>query len=293
MRGAPALVRSRRALRRDAGGDGPAALLLLAVRGLPPERAEWGRAMLAELAGAGAPRSRWAFSAGCAWAAARMRVRAGLTTPGRGGAGVRALALAGILAALALAATGLARYPHLRSGSGFWGALAVFALLMLGYAWLVLTLSRGAAREAVAARRYGLAGGVAVGAAWLLVLAPATLSKSLVFVPLGVALLGPACVAARVRRGGGDVRSARDAALWSGVIGALIAFVVWVTAAYASDGRPYDAQLLRDFRASGSHDLAAYAVGDDLGAALTLLVVVPVVALALGSLAGRVAPLRR
>jgi hypothetical protein len=62
-----------------------------------------------------------------------------------------------------------------------------------------------------------------------------------------------------------------------------------VTVTYAHDGRPYDAQMMRDFRASGSHDLTAYAVGDVLGGALGLLLVIPVVAFALGSLAGRAA----
>ena len=61
-----------------------------------------------------------------------------------------------------------------------------------------------------------------------------------------------------------------------------------MTTTYVRDGRPYDAQMLRDFHASGSRDLAAYAVGDNLGAALGLLLIVPVVALALGSLAGRI-----
>ena len=289
MCGVPAVVRACCAGR----GDRAAAFLLLAVRGLPPARADWGRAMAAELAGIGPARARWAFSLGCAWAAARMRARASIAAPGRGGIGVRALVLAGILAALALAVTGLLRYPHLRADGGFAAALAAFAALMLAYAWIALTLSRGGARAAVAARRNGLAGGVAVGVAWLLVLAPATFSKSLVFVPLAAALLVPAGVAVRTLRGGGDAGTARDSALWSGVIGALIAFIVWVAATYARDGRPYDAQLLRDFRASGSHDLAAYAVADNLGAALTLLVIVPLVALALGSLAGRVSPLRR
>ncbi len=60
----------------------------------------------------------------------------------------------------------------------------------------------------------------------------------------------------------------------------------------SATGRPYDAQMMRDFHASGSRDLAAYAVGDNLGAALGLLLFMPVVALALGSLTGRVTAAR-
>ena len=42
-------------------------------------------------------------------------------------------------------------------------------------------------------------------------------------------------------------------------------FIVWVTVTYANAGGPYDAGLVRDFKGSGAHDLATYAVGDDLG----------------------------
>ena len=272
--------------------DGVAGVLALAVRGLPAERAEWGRAMCAELAGITGGRARRRFGLGCARAALALRLRASIAAPGRGGAAMRTIVLGAILTALAVAAYGLVRYPGLRSGIGAWAAVAFFGALMLGYAWLALTLSRGAGRAAIAARRHGLGGGVVVGAAWLLLLAPAAFAKSLMFVPLVAALLAPAGVAVLTRRAGGDTRAARDAALWSGLIGALLAFIVWVTTTYARDGRPYDAQMLRDYRASGSHDLAAYAVGDNLGAALGLLVIVPVVALALGSITGLVAPRR-
>jgi hypothetical protein len=78
------------------------------------------------------------------------------------------------------------------------------------------------------------------------------------------------------------------AALWSGIVGGLVVFIVWVAATYLGDGRPYDPALVRDFHRSGAHDLATYAVSDDLGSGLFLLVVIPVVALALGSLGARV-----
>jgi hypothetical protein len=286
-RGVPALVRAYRSL---GGEDRAGALLQLVVRGLPAERAEWGDAMLAEFAGMAGGRARWMFGLGCARAALALRTRAAVAAPGRGGDGLRALALAGVLAALALGVAGLVRYPEIRSDTTTWGALASLTAIMLAYAWGALTLARGATREAATARALGLAGGLVVGGAWLLILAPAAASKSLVFVPLTAALLAPACVAALTRRAGADARAARQAALWSGILGALIAFVVWVTAAYARDGRPYDAQMLRDFHASGSHDLAAYAVGDAFGTGLSVLVIVPVVALALGSLAGCIAP---
>ena len=285
--GVPALARLCRSARAVDGGDRAAALLALAVRGLPLAQREWGMAMGAELAALQRPRSRRRFAAGCMWAAIVLRLRAGIVAPGRGGGGVRALVLSAIAAALGLGVYGAARYPALRAGFAGWAAIAAFAALLLVYAAAALSLSRGAAPHVVLARRGGVAGGLAVGASWLSIVMPAALSKSFVALPLFAALLVPAAVGTLVARSTRQARAGTEAALWSGMAGALLAFTVWVSATYASDGRPYDAQLIRDFRHSGARDLAAYAIGDNLGAAIGLLVIIPVVALALGSLAAR------
>ena len=73
----------------------------------------------------------------------------------------------------------------------------------------------------------------------------------------------------------------------------LTVFISWVTVTYADAGRPYDAGLVRDFHASGAHDLATYAISDDLGSGLVMLLVVPTVALALGSLSARLSATTR
>ena len=105
-----------------------------------------------------------------------------------------------------------------------------------------------------------------------------------------LALLGPACVAALAGRSANDARTGTtQAALWGGIVGGLTTFVVWVTATYLRDGRPYDPGLLRDFHQSGAHDLATYAVSDNLGSGLVLLFIVPIAALAFGSLTARLA----
>src|SRR6201989_3682859 len=85
-------------------------------------------------------------------------------------------------------------------------------------------------------------------------------------------------------RSGRHVPAGTGAALWNGIVGGLVAFAVWMTAAYARDGRPYDAGLLRDFHRSGSSHLATYAVRNAFGTALVLLGLLPVVALEVGSL---------
>ena len=126
-----------------------------------------------------------------------------------------------------------------------------------------------------------------IGAAWLVVLSPTGVLKEWVLVPLIVALLGPGCVAALAARAGGVVTAGSRAALWSGIVGGLLVFTVWMTATYARDGRPYDPQLLRDLPRSGAPDLATLAVSDALASALTLLILIPLTALASGSLGAR------
>ena len=66
------------------------------------------------------------------------------------------------------------------------------------------------------------------------------------------------------------------------MIGGLVLFVVWVGETVVTGGRPYDPGLLRDFATSGSPDLATYAVNDNLGAAMGLLLLVPLLTTALG-----------
>jgi hypothetical protein len=58
---------------------------------------------------------------------------------------------------------------------------------------------------------------------------------------------------------------------------------------YARDGRPYDAQLLRDLPHSGAPDLATLAVSDALASGLILLAIIPLTAVAFGSFGARLA----
>lgn len=284
---ASAVARVGRA-RRNAGGDGPATVLALAVGGLPESHRDWGRAMCAELETVCGGGPRWRFSLGCARAAALIRARVTLTSRECGGAGLRAVVGAGVCAALALAGYGLVRYPGLRSGGDAGIAAVAFVGLLVAYGAVTMSLSRGAGLREVTARRHGMVGAVVIGAAWLVVLSPIGVLKEWVLVPLIVALLGPGCVAALAARAGADVTAGSRAALWSGIVAGLLVFTVWMTATYARDGRPYDAQLLRDFRIGGAPDLATLAIGDALGSALTMLILIPLTALAFGSLGARV-----
>jgi hypothetical protein len=259
-------------------------LLVVAVRGLPADRVDWARAMLVELDQVQGRRERWRFSLGCAWAAGRIR----LQSPEPGGALLRVVVLGCIAVALALVGYGLVQYPGLRSDPNLWGAMVVFAATLLAYSVVTVFLSRGVTQRSTTARRFGLVGGLAVGGGWLVGITPPSILKGWVFVPLLIALLGPAVVAVVAGRGTRDARTGTLAALWSGLVGGLTVFIVWVIVTYANAGGPYDAGLVRDFNRSGAHDLATYAVGDDLGSGLVLLLMIPTVALALGSLSARI-----
>ncbi len=280
----PALVR---ALRRRGGADAPARLLGFAVGALPDSHRDWGRAMVAELATVSGAGPRWRFSLGCLWAAGVIRARVALRSREPGGAGLRALIGTSLVAALALGGYGLVRYPHLGSRRDEALVAAGFVALLLAYGWLTLALSRGSEPRASAGRRYGVPGGAIIAVAWLLVLSPTEHLKQWVLIPLLIALLGPVVVAALAARAGRDADAGSRAALWTGIVGGLLVFTVWMTATYVRGGRPYDPQLVRDFHHSGAPDLATLAVTDHLTSALALLVLIPLTALAFGSLVAR------
>jgi hypothetical protein len=183
----PAIVRVL-STRGGVAGDRARLVLAFAVRGATADRTDWADAMLAELDQVQGRLERWAFSLGCVWALLRMRARS--REPG--GAVLRVVILGSSAAAFVLVAYGLVRYPGLRSEANLWGAVLVFLGTLLMYVALAFLLSRGATRRSTVSRRYGLAGGVAVGIGWLVGLAPPSGLKGWVFFPLLVALLGPA-----------------------------------------------------------------------------------------------------
>jgi hypothetical protein len=126
--------------------DGPARLLAAAAATLPPDRREWGAAMVAELAQVRARAARWRFAAGCA----RVAVLPPHTN--RVAVGVAAALAAAAVAAAALAATALV--PAMRVFA------VAFVALIGGLATLAVARSRrvGRARPNLAVAATGLAG---------------------------------------------------------------------------------------------------------------------------------------
>ena len=103
--------------------------------------------------------------------------------PAPGTASSRAFVFAGIAAALCLAAYGLLHYPGLRSDSGTWVSVTFFLVVLPATRDRARALERKTGHASIASR-YGLAGGLLIGGAWFVILAPTNLLKSWVALPL-------------------------------------------------------------------------------------------------------------
>lgn len=268
--------------------DAPAALLAASVAMLSPGRAEWGRAMVGELDQLSSRSERWRFALSC--------LRAVLFAPRSPRAGrliVTAMATAAI-ACVGLVGYGLVRYPGLVAGGGTWVAVAIFLGVLGAYTLTTSVIVRRLDPASLASVRVALWGAVTIGALWILVGAGAQFGAAdyvgtllTIAVPLASVFVGLAATWV-----GRSVRTGRLAALLSALGSGLLVFLVWVGDTLLTGGRPYDTGMVRDFHSTGTDDLATYAVSDNLGAAMVLLLLVPMLAAAFG-LAGTAIAARR
>jgi len=257
---------------RGAGADIPAAVVVWAARLLAADRAEWGQAMLGEL-GQYTGAARWRYALGCAVAAI------GLPRRGRGGRWVMASVLTASIASAGLVGYGFARYPGMVTGIRTWLALAAFAAVLVGFV-VVTGVTTRQSRIGVT----GLLCGCALAGLWIVVGAVALSTRStastLLLLILPLASIAVGVVGARR----GRTRTAgRRAALVSAVVAALAVFLVLVIDILVTGGRPYDAGQLQDFATSGYPDMATYAVSDNLGTAMVLLLLMSAMTALLGS----------
>jgi hypothetical protein len=282
------VVAARAAVRRRSrAAAGPRAdfadrLLAATVRLLPAERADWGQAMIGELEHVDTRPERRRFAVGClvaALLAPRPRPEAGRPFV--------AVVLGAIAVCLALVGFGLVRYPGLITGAGTWLAVGFFIAVLAGYAGLTLVITRRAQTPGSLLRSAGI-GGVLVAATCFLVGLAATLQPPW-FIPMSLLLLVPLVSigigALGARRGRREPRPGAvglQTAALSGVVAGLFLFILWVGTTMVSSGAPYDAGQLRDFSHSGAPDLATYAVSDNLGAGMMLLILVPLMTVTLG-----------
>jgi hypothetical protein len=265
--------------------DMPQVLVLVSVVLLGGERSDWGRAMRGELAGVTDSRSRWRFALGCLRAAA-------LAPPGPGSSGrfvVSAVAAAAAGCAV-LVGYSLVRYPGLVTGVGTWAELAIFLAVLASYLLTTsVVLRRIDARSAGSVRVAVITGAVLAifwtSASVLLATRAPTSAFLASWLAVPAASLSVGIVGSWQGR---DVRTGRQAALLAAAAAGLLVFGGWVLYTALSGGRPYDAGMVRDFHSSGAPDLATYAVSDNLGSAMMLLLIVPVLATGFGVLGAAV-----
>ena len=232
----------------------------------------WIEAMRAEHAAIVDRRERRHFAWGC--------VRAllfGAMPADRVGGAMRSAVTLLIAGAGGLVTVGLLRYPGLRSG--WWLAyVAVFVALLIGYGVVGRFL---AACGTPRARLLGMAAAFpAVGLAAFAGLSDGGVSAGL---PLLIFVL-PALAAWAATRDGGRAAIGVVAGASCAVTAGLLAFLTFVSLTYARNGGSPTPALLADFRRSGLHDYATWAVGDNLGGAVFLLGMTLVVGTVAGTL---------
>jgi hypothetical protein len=243
--------------------DASATLLAWAIGFLAADRSEWGRAMVGELERIEKRSKRWRFSLGCLVAAL-------LVPPRRADSGRLVVGLVAAVAAgcVALTSYGLVRYPGVLAGRGTWSALATFVAVLTGLVLMTAIIVRRGGAGIVE-----LAGGVAVAAVWILVgfvavwhSSASALSWLLLALPLSALAVG----AAGTRRGKNGT-AGRQAALVTAAVAGMVLFLVLAADALMTAGGPYDAGQIQDFPQSGLPNMATYAVSDNLGTAMALL----------------------
>jgi hypothetical protein len=263
----------RRRAALDAQPDAPARLLAAAVVLLPKDRADWGAAMTAELAGVTGSRARWSFAAGCARTALFPPRTAFRPATGWAGGGV------GLLGAAACAATAtymLVTYP---TSAGALNPVSAVMLVLVPAGGAALALAGPAAlTSSAAARRVGLALGVATGAGLFLTSrAGAAESGALEFlVPVQFLafVVAPATIALVTR----SLRAGLQTILWAYVFGAVATFPVYLVESIRVFGETSGLYLDGDLPTGAT-------VGNNLNDAVGwLFLVVPSVLVPLGVL---------
>jgi hypothetical protein len=239
-------------------------------------RPEWGQAMIAEIDQISAPAARRRFAIGCLRALA-------LSVP----ALVGGFFAAGLLS-LAVVTAALVRYPGLVTGVGTWLEVGFFFAVVVGYVAAAISLTTRLA--SVMSTTAVLVAGAAIAGSWMAIglsasAAPAGVSMTLLLLAPAVAfLLGWAST----RRSSSLLIGTQCAGIAALVAGFCL-FLLWAGQTVLFAGRPYDPGMLRDFRTSAAPDLATYAVSDNLGSGMMLLLLVPLVSLAAGVIGAMVA----
>lgn len=267
--------------------DMPETVLTAAVSRLPGDRRDWGSAMVAEMTVVRGPLPRWWFALG--------GLRVALLPPPTwrrmwtdfrtSGLGVTALMLAGVAACIATGVQVAAAYP---------GALrtdrAAFAAILLAYVVLAFALPRLTAPD-----RLARGTGVVAATAFTVLLSVESFSGT-TYDDAGYALpatllIFPVASALSAAAPGRSVAAGMQTALWGGVLSALaFATVATLGTLRVVRGGTHPVFLAEFARAktAGTEtlpDLASFqaaTMGEHVGAAAVMLVLIPAWALLLG-----------
>jgi hypothetical protein len=266
-------------------GDGSTALLSWACERLPPERADWGRAMCSELACIDRRSDRWRFALGGLRAAATARLVGRLA--GRPSA---TAIICGAFGCTGLTVATFAIYPEVLAERKLPLLLTVLASVLVGYVVLALAQAPVAGAPSGRVRWTSLVSGVVLGVLWI-VFATAwwNLHGWPMIAAIVIALL-PGAYAARTS--GGRAAGIRTVTA-TGLIAGLVGFVGLAVDAFATAHGPYDASQVDQFTHTGYVNPAAYWMGEGLATAVMMLLFIPVLTILVGSLGAVAGGLRR
>jgi hypothetical protein len=240
--------------------------LRLLARLSTDERAEWFAAMSAEIEAIEDPAAKRRFSRSCVRAS--LSVAPSTDPSGLLALGALAAAVAGCVAS---AAYGLGRYPQIAEGASVIFYTGAFAIVLVAYGTTGLVLlglgSPTSRRSAVVWSAPALA------TATVAALGPGMLSAA---IGVGVVLL-PGAAAYRSGRGDRGGSNGLVAGLSCSVLAGMLTFVGFTVATYVAGGGSPTGQMLDEFHRSGMTDYTAWAVDDNLGGAVFLLVALPIV----------------
>lgn len=205
----------------------------------------------------------------------------------RGGAVAAVVVLAGVAGCVSLVLYGARRYPRAVEDPSH-----AFSLILA--AGLAGCVAMALLPSPAAARRYGVPAGILTGLLWAVGgmasdrhaegLSPVIWLGSLAFPMLSGVLAA--------RSGGLRARTGVAAGLWSGLVAGLALFVAGMTTVYASTGwYQRDPATVELTHARGLPDAATWAVGDNLGGSVMMMVLLPFLCLAMAAFGSAAAPL--
>jgi hypothetical protein len=240
--------------------------------------------MRTELACVDGRAARWRFALGGARAALSARLFGRMT-----GQPDLSVVVAGALVCAGLVVAALATYPALLGEPKLPLLLGALTVVLVGYMLIASARARNTTPVVPGSRATGLIAGVVIGAVWLVF---AAAWWNLHGWPLVAAVVLPVVAGGYFARSAGSARAAVKALTSTALVAGLVVFVGSAIDAFVTASGPYDTGQLDEFRNSGYTSLPAYWMGEDLAAAVMLLIFVPCLTLAVGSIGAAIGGVR-